>query len=146
MERQQLIEHLEGDLALEYQSILQYIAHIASVKGAMYQQIVHEMEAHLEQEVRHALIVARQIDFLGGKPSMRVAEPPQVSTSEDALKADLRLEQTQLERYRERIEEAHALGLPDVAEALAPVLRETQAHARELMAALWKPTGLRSVG
>lgn len=142
MDRIELIERLNEDLMLEYQSIVQYIAHIASVKGAQFQQIGEHLGTHLAQEVEHAKIVARQIDFLGGTPTTEVPEITRTASSEEALAEDLELERTQLERYRERIEQAIELGLPDVAEALAPVLRETQDHFRELRAVLWTPTGI----
>jgi bacterioferritin len=46
------------------------------------------------------------------------------------------LETEQLERYRCRVVEATDLGLPDVAEALRPLLTETQEHVRDLQSAL----------
>lgn len=53
-----------------------------------------------------------------------------------ALKADLELEERQLQRYRDRVSEAAELGLPDVAEALRPLLTQTQDHVIELRDAL----------
>lgn len=50
--------------------------------------------------------------------------------------ADLRLEETQLERYRERFAQAMDLGLADVAEALRPLLEQTQEHVRDLQTVL----------
>src|SRR5688572_5393895 len=142
MDRIELIERLNEDLMLEYQSIVQYVAHIASIKGARFQQITEHLEAHLAQEVEHAKLIAQQIDFLGGTPTTEVPSITRRTAAEEALTDDLDLERTQLERYRERIEQALELGLPDVAEALAPVLRETQDHYRELRAVLWSPTGI----
>jgi bacterioferritin len=142
MDRIELIDHLNGDLMLEYQSIVQYVVHIASIKGARFQQITEHLEAHLAQELEHAKIVARQIDFLGGTPTTAVPNITRRSSAEEALTDDLELERTQLDRYRERIEQAQALGLPDVAEALVPVLCQTQDHLRELRAVLWSPTGI----
>jgi bacterioferritin len=52
------------------------------------------------------------------------------------LKADLRLETNQLERYRLRFTQANELNLADVAEALRPLLQQTQEHVRDLQAAL----------
>ena len=46
------------------------------------------------------------------------------------------LETRQLERYRERVQQATDLGLADVAEALRPLLTQTQEHVRDLSAAL----------
>jgi bacterioferritin len=53
-----------------------------------------------------------------------------------ALKLDLELEERQLERYRERIEQAVELSLRDVAEALRPLLSQTQEHVRDLQSAV----------
>jgi bacterioferritin len=142
MDRKEFIEHLNRDLMLEYQSIVQYVSHIATVKGAQYQQTVAELASHLTQEVEHAKIVAQQVDFLGGCPTTNVPAEPPKKDAEAALLDDLELEREQLDRYRERIEQARELGLPDVAEALAPVLKETQDHIRDLEATLWRPTGI----
>ena len=61
---------------------------------------------------------------------------PEVTDSREALQADLQLEIDQLDRYRQRVEQASQLGLPDVAEALRPLLTETQEHVRDLQSAL----------
>jgi len=130
------IEGLNQDLSKEFQSIIQYVLHIATIKGARYQQTLDEMEKHLIQEVQHALILARQIDFLGGVPNCNVPSGDVSEDPETALQADLKLECDQLGSYRVRVEEANELGLPDVAEALSPLLEQTQEHVRDLQAAL----------
>ena len=64
---------------------------------------------------------------------------PDVAATADsrgALEADLALETRQLERYRERVQQATELGLADVAEALRPLLTQTQEHVRDLTASL----------
>jgi bacterioferritin len=136
MERDQFVSSLNEDLELEYESIIQYIQHVATVKGAEFQATLEELRKHVSQELQHALTLAEQVDFLGGTPSTRSPEIKTYESSRAALEADLRLEEAQLERYRERTEQANGLGLPDVAEALAPLLEQTQEHARDLRAAL----------
>jgi bacterioferritin len=59
-----------------------------------------------------------------------------VADSRGALQADLRLESNQLERYRQRFAQANTLELADVAEALRPLLEQTQEHVRDLKTAL----------
>ncbi len=61
---------------------------------------------------------------------------PATTDSRDALQADLKLEREQLERYRERFAQANQLQLADVAEALRPLLEQTQEHVRDLQTAL----------
>jgi bacterioferritin len=136
MDQESLIALLNEDLELEHRSIVQYINHIATVKGAEYQSTLDELDVHVKQEVQHALTLARQIDFLGGTPTTAVPSVPTPSNSREALAQDLELEKAQLERYRERVAQAEELGLPDVAEALAPLLQQTQEHARDLLAVL----------
>ena len=136
MDRNDFIRLLNEDLELEYRSLVQYVHHIATVKGARYQSTLDELGTHLGQELDHALTLARQIDFLGGTPTMSVPSSKAIDDPEGALRQDLELETVQLERYRERVDQASELGLPDVAEALAPLLKQTQDHIRELRSAL----------
>ena len=132
MDRGKLIDLMNEDLGTEFQSIVQYVQHIATIRGVGYQTFIEELRNHLSQELAHATTLAEQIDFLGGVPSTDVPEVPSETEAEAALQLDLQLEERQLERYRERITQANDLGLPDVAEALRPLLQQTQDHVREL--------------
>ena len=38
------------------------------LKGPQYMNIAAELEIHAGQELQHALIIANQIDYLGGMP------------------------------------------------------------------------------
>lgn len=135
MDKEAFINELNGDLSTEFQSIVQYVNHISTVSGADLLSIVDELKVHLPQELEHARILAEQIAFLGGTPTTDVA-PVQVAEGRAALAADLSLEEDQLDRYRQRFAQAMDLGLADVAEALRPLLEQTQEHVRDLQAAL----------
>ena len=124
MDREKLVELLNGDLELEFRSIVQYTQHAATVKGFEFQPIADKIRPHLRQELEHATVLAEQIDFLGE------AEPHR------GFELDLALEEEQLEGYRERVEQAEDAGLPDVAEALRPLLEQTQDHVRDLRSVL----------
>jgi bacterioferritin len=132
MDRDGFIELLNGDLQTEYQSIIQYVQHTAVVKGAEYLSAIEELRTHLSQELQHAMVLAEQVDFLGGTPSVDVPEVATASGSRGALRMDLELESQQLERYRDRVDQAGDLGLADVGEALRPLLQQTQDHVRDL--------------
>ncbi len=135
MDQESFIDSLNEDLQSEFQSIVQYISHIATVTGAEFLSTIDELKIHLTQELNHAQILAEQISFLGGVPATTVPAIEH-ATGRDALAADLRLEETQLERYRKRFSEAMDLGLADVAEALRPLLEQTQEHVRDLQTVL----------
>jgi bacterioferritin len=135
MDKRSFIDALNDDLETEYQSIIQYISHIATVTGAEFLSVIDELKVHLGQELTHAQKLAEQIAFLDGRPSTKVPDVNEAAGRE-ALAADLQLEECQLERYRERFGQAMDLGLADVAEALRPLLEQTQEHVRDLQTAL----------
>src|SRR5205823_11070472 len=87
--RQQLSERLNEDLAREYQAIIAYVVYSQVIKGAQYMAIAEELEKHAKEELEHALVIAKQIDYLGGMPTV---QPKPVRTSEkaeDMLRFDL---------------------------------------------------------
>jgi bacterioferritin len=132
----EFIDALNEDLSSEYQSIVQYNLHIATITGPEYVSTLAELNIHLAQELEHARVLASQVSFLGGTPTTVVPEVADSGTSEGALKADLMLEERQLDHYRKRFAEANDLGLTDVGEALRPILDQTQEHVRDLQVAL----------
>jgi bacterioferritin len=138
MDRQEFVDLLNEDLTTEYQSIVQYTQHIATIKGAKYQALIEELRKHVGQELTHAMTLADQIDFLGGVPSVDVPKIRSEPDEDAALQLDLDLETSQLQRYRDRVTQANDLGLPDVAEALRPLLTQTQDHVMDLQTGLGK--------
>lgn len=136
MDNKAFADLLNQDLETEYQSIVQYIQHVATLTGAEYMNTIDELRQHLTQELSHATTLAEQVNFLNAVPTTRVPAIGAQGDTTSALKADLDLESHQLERYRERVKQAEDLGLVDVAEALRPLLTQTQEHVRDLQTAL----------
>ena len=136
MDLDNFVSLLNEDLSTEYQSIVQYNLHISTVTGPEYVSTIDELTRHLAQELDHARALASQIAFLGGDPTTTVRDVRTTTDSHAALESDLRLEREQLERYRERFSQANELGLADVAEALRPLLEQTQEHVKDLQTAL----------
>ena len=79
MDKESFIDALNEDLRTEYQSIVQYISHVATVTGAEFLGVIDELKVHLTQELNHAQILAEQIAFLDGTPSTAV---PEVETND----------------------------------------------------------------
>jgi bacterioferritin len=136
--RQRLIELLNEDLAREYQEIIAYVVYSQVLKGAEYMNIAGELEKHAAQELKHALIISKQIDYLGGMPTVA---PRPVKTSEDAremLQADLDNENETIRNYRERVRQCEALGEYALAEHIRDILVNEQEHQIDLATALGK--------
>src|SRR5450432_4751306 len=79
--RDQLADLLNEDLSREYQAIIAYVVYSQVLKGAAYMNIADQLQIHAKQELDHALIISRQIDYLGKMPSVT---PKPVRTSETA--------------------------------------------------------------
>ncbi|HLW67650.1 MAG TPA: ferritin-like domain-containing protein [Gemmataceae bacterium] len=134
--RVQLVELLNEDLAREYQAIIAYVVYSQVIKGAEYMNIAAELEKHAKQELDHALIIAKQVDYLGGMPTVT---PKPVRTSEEAaqmLRFDLDNENETIRNYRERVRQCEALGEFAMAEHIRAILMNEQEHQIDLATAL----------
>src|SRR5580704_13868538 len=100
MDTESFVAALNEDLETEYQSIVQYVNHVAIISGAEFLSVIDELKVHLQQELSHAQILAEQVAFLGGTPTTKLGSVEVTEGSRAALAADLRLETDQLERYR----------------------------------------------
>jgi len=134
--RQQLIANLNEDLAREYQAIIAYVVYSQVLKGAQYMSIAAELEVHAAEELRHALVVSKQIDYLGGTPTVQ-PKPVKVSDRpEDLLRFDLQNEIDTIRNYRERVRQCEALNEFAMAEHIREILKDEQEHAIDLATAL----------
>lgn len=135
---EKLITLLNKDLELEYSAAIQYINHAAVMTGAVYGDIIKELKIHANEEIQHAVILADQIDYLGGSPSVAVGE---IHTSDDNVKMledDLAGEEDAIKRYKLRVEQAEQLKEFALAQQLRNILAMEQEHAMDLKQALGK--------
>ncbi len=134
--RDRLAELLNEDLSREYQAIIGYVVYSQVLKGAEFMNIADQLAIHAKQELDHALIISRQIDYLGKMPTVT---PKPVKTSENAkdmLRFDLDNENETIKNYRERIGQCEALGEFALAEQIRQILVEEQDHQIDLATAL----------
>jgi bacterioferritin len=134
--RDRLAELLNEDLAREYQAIIGYVVYSQVLKGAEYMGIAGQLEMHAKQELDHALMISRQIDYLGKMPAVT---PKPVRTSRDSkemLRFDLENENETIRNYRDRIRQCEALGEFAMAEQIRQVLVQEQDHQIDLATAL----------
>lgn len=134
--RAQLIDGLNEDLAREYQAIIAYVTYSQLIGGAQYMHIAGELEVHAAEELRHAITIAKQIDYLGGTPTVQAKPVKTSSDTKDMLRFDLENERVTIREYRRRVLQCEALGEFAVAEEIREILREEQDHLIELAEAL----------
>ena len=133
-----MIELLNKDLGLEYTACVQYTQHQGVLKGAMYQTIQKELIIHAQEELAHATILANQISYMGGTPTVIMPTPKVASGNEAMLKLDLAGENDAIKRYIERVKQAEAMNLYHLAGQLRSILAMEQEHAMDLEQALGK--------
>ena len=134
--RKEMVRLLNNDLAREYQAIIAYIVYSSTMKGAKYQHIAEELKKHAGEELKHALLIAKQIDYFNGTP---VTEPENVKLSskpDDMLRFDLENERVTILNYRTRIRQADAMGEFALGEVLRKIIAEEQEHLTDLAEAL----------
>ncbi|MDB5289231.1 MAG: bacterioferritin [Phycisphaerales bacterium] len=136
IDRKRMIELLNEDLSREFQAIIAYVNYSQVLKGAQYMDIAGELEKHAGEELSHALKVCKQIDYLGGSPTVT---PKPVKTSdkaEEMLRFDLENERNTVAHYRTRIRQADAMGEFALSEILRGIIVQEQDHLIDLATAL----------
>ena len=134
--RDRLAELLNEDLSREYQAIIAYVVYSQVLKGPEFMNIAAQLETHAHDELKHALILSRQIDYLGKMPNVT---PKPVKTSEkarDMLRFDLDNENETIRNYRDRVRQCEALGEFALAEQIRQILVDEQDHQIDLATAL----------
>jgi bacterioferritin len=136
LSRDRLAELLNEDLSREYQAIIAYVVYSQVLKGAQFMNIADQLAIHAKQELDHALILSRQIDYLGKMPTVT---PLPVRTSDNAkkmLRFDLENENATIRNYRERVRQCEMLGEFAMAEQIRQILVDEQDHQIDLATAL----------
>jgi bacterioferritin len=98
--------------------------------------IAAELEKHAGDELQHAIIIAKQIDYLGGDPAVEQMPVHQATDAQEMLRLDLDNETRTIGHYRQRVRQCEALGEFAVAEHIRKILVDEQDHQIALATAL----------
>lgn len=134
--RDEMVRLLNEDLAREYQAVIAYTVYSQTMKGAKYGHIAQELAKHASEELAHALLVAKQIDYFNGTPVTVPKEVKLSENAEDMLRFDLENERVTILAYRERIRQAEAMGEFALSEVLREIIAQEQEHLTDLADAL----------
>lgn len=134
--REDLIAALNEDLSREYQAIIAYVVYSQVIKGAQWMSIAKELEVHAGEELAHALTISKQIDYLGGTPTVTPKPVKMAEKAEMLLKFDLDNETETIKAYRTRVRQCEALGEFAMGEHIREILKQEQEHQIDLATAL----------
>ncbi|MEM1331007.1 MAG: ferritin-like domain-containing protein [Planctomycetota bacterium] len=131
MTKEQLIDLLNEDLAHEYGAIIQYLTYAARVSGPYRPEIKGFFEAEIPDETMHAQFLAHKIVALGGTPTTSAKPVADAPDAKSMLQAVFEAESDAAARYKERSEQAEALGLKGLQVQLEDMIRDETGHMEE---------------
>ena len=134
--RERMIELLNEDLAREYQAIIGYTVYSQTMRGAAFTDIAGELELHAAEELGHAILIAKQVDYFNGTPTTVPEKVKMSGKAEDMLRYDLENEKQTIISYRQRILQAEAIGEYALSEVLRKIIVQEQEHLLDLADAL----------
>ena len=127
------ISELNGDLALEYASMIQYLQHSSVIKSPGFESFIPHLLEHAKEEFEHAKMISEKISYLGGTPVISMAEAFGSDDNQQMLLLDLQSERTAIERYKKRIRQAEELGEYGVKNMLEQILIQEEEHENDIM-------------
>ena len=131
MNKDQLVEALNKDLANEYQAIIMYTTYAAQVKGPQRLQLVGFFQGEIGDEQGHAQFLADKVVALGGVPTTTPAPVPSAETPREMLERVLEAEKEAISGYTKRSEQARDVGEVGLAIRLEDLVVDETNHYEE---------------
>jgi bacterioferritin (cytochrome b1) len=100
--KKELVKMLNRALELEHAARIQYLAHAELVKGENAEKIIERLKESASDEQKHEEKFRNLIgNYLGGEPSMSLAETHRAQTIKDILEVNLKGEKDAIDYYRQ---------------------------------------------
>jgi bacterioferritin len=131
MDKAQLVEHLNSDLAHEYAAIVQYLTYAAKISGPHRPELAKFFLAEVPEETAHAQFLANKIVALGGEPTTRPMPVAEASTEREMLERIVEAERLAVESYTVRARQAEAAGDKGLQVQLEDMIRDETEHLEE---------------
>ena len=136
MDRADLIDKLNIDLAAELGAIVTYITYAARVDGPHRPQLSQFFTAEVNGEQVHAAYLSNKIVSMGGEPTTVPASVPLPQGNRAMLEEVLSMERDAVSRYTQRIQDAEAYGDIALKVTLEDFIRDETSHVEETEAIL----------
>ncbi len=133
MEKKQLIDNLNGDLAGELSAVIQYIAYAAKATGPYRPQLAAFFAEEVADEQAHAQFLANKIIALGGEPTTTPRPVPEAKTNRAMLEAVAEAERQAVRDYSQRAQEAEEFGDKGLVVQLEDMVRDETGHLEETL-------------
>jgi len=137
--KEELVKKMNEALALEHAARIQYLAHAELVKGQGAEKIIGRLKEIASDEEGHESKFRDMIgNYLGGEPSMDIAETHRACNIDDILKVNLKDEKNAIGIYKTIYTQiiANKENLPYIFEKLEHGIRhiiiDEEEHVAEL--------------
>ncbi|MCS1351953.1 ferritin-like domain-containing protein [Mechercharimyces sp. CAU 1602] len=134
-----LIDGLNEDLGYEYAAVIQYTNNAAVVSGLSRQTLKPFFEAEARDEIGHASYLAEKIATLGGDPVVEPKPVKMISDVRTMLQHARDEEAATIKRYKERMDQAEAVGEIALKIQLEDMIADETNHKEELERLLKDP-------
>jgi bacterioferritin len=131
VDKQQVIQRLNEDLAGEFGAIIQYLTYAAKATGPYRPQLAQFFLAEVTDEQGHAQFLANKIVALGGDPTTQPRPVPAANSNRQMLQAILEAERKAIADYTQRAKDAELLGDKGLVVQLEDMVRDESTHAEE---------------
>ena len=132
MDKQTLIDHLNGDLAAELGAIIQFTIYAAKATGPYRPELANFFLTEVSDEQLHAQYLANKIVALGGEPTTIHRLVIVSDSNQENLETMLSDEKKIVKRYVERRGEAEAFGDYGLMVQIEDMIRDESNHAEEV--------------
>jgi len=100
--KKKLVEMLNKALELEHAARIQYLAHAEMVKGQGAEKIIERLKELASDEEKHEGMFRNLIaSYLGGEPTMGIAETHRADETDGILKVNLKNEKEAIDFYKQ---------------------------------------------
>ena len=129
-----VVDVLLKALAEEHTALIQYMAHHYAADDAGYSKLADMIKRESVEEMKHAEHLAERLTFLGETPPYHLSHPPAIKkvSIEEALKADMLLEEGAIEMYNSGIKTCMEEGDAMSRVLLEKILEDEEKHYKEL--------------
>ena len=131
MDKQEMINLLNQDLAGELGAIIQYITYAAKTTGPYRPQLSQFFLAEVPDEQAHAQYLANKIVALGGEPTSQAREVPPAKSNKDMVQAVRESEHRAVTDYTKRAKQAEEFGDKGMVVQLEDIVNDETGHKEE---------------
>jgi len=139
MAKEELIKMLNQALELEHQAMIQYLSHAELVDGLNAEPIIERLKEIADDERKHAELFRELIGgYLGGVPSMGIAEAHPAKTLKEILEVNLADEKQAVDFYTEILNKIKAMQVElkyeyfQLEHTVRHIIQDEQEHISEL--------------